>query len=64
MEISSSGAGSLAQTAPTQTGSQQEIVQAQSQQQKVELAASDSTAETSRPSSSNERVGSLVDIQV
>jgi hypothetical protein len=64
MEISSSGAGSLAQIAPTQTGSQQEVVQAQSQQQKVELESSSESAEASRPSSGNERVGSVVDIQV
>ncbi|MDP5032519.1 MAG: hypothetical protein NWQ54_23150 [Paraglaciecola sp.] len=64
MEISSSGAGSLAQIAPTQTGSQQEVVQVQSQQQKTELESSSETAEASRPAPSNERVGSVVDITV
>lgn len=60
MEIGSSGAGSLAQTTPTQTGSQQEVVKAESQQ-KVEQTTSDSQASTRQ---SDGRVGSVIDIEV
>lgn len=64
MEISSSGAGSLAQITPTQTGSQKEVVQAQSQQQKVELASPPETSEAAGTSPEYQRVGTVVDVQV
>lgn len=61
MEIGSSGAGSVAQIVPTQTGSQQQVVQAESKQQQVAQSPSESQQSSE---SSNERVGSVVDIQV
>ena len=60
MEISSSGAGSLAQIASTQTGSTQQVNRAQQQ----------ATLETPAPQESqpapaqNERVGTVVDVSV
>lgn len=61
MEIGSAGAGSVALTAPTQTGSQKEVVEAQSQQQRVEQSA---TSEQQTASQPNDRVGTVVDVQV
>jgi hypothetical protein len=61
MEISSSGAGSLGQAAPTQTGSVQQINRAE-QQASLETPA----IQESQPPSSGQgqRVGSMVDVKV
>lgn len=60
MEISSSGAGSIAQNAPTQTGSTQQINRAEQQ-----AALDNSTSQESQPlSTQGQRVGSLVDVSV
>lgn len=60
MEISSSGAGSIAQNAPTQTGSAQQINRAEQQ-----AALDNSTSQESQPlSTQGQRVGSLVDVSV
>ncbi|MFT4746199.1 MAG: hypothetical protein ACI8XG_000269 [Congregibacter sp.] len=61
MEISSSGAGSLAQTAPTQTGSVQQVNRAE-QQAALETPAVQDSQSTS--SEQGQRVGSLVDVSV
>jgi len=58
MEIGSAGAGSLAQIAPTQTGSQQQVVQAQSQE------TLESPPEQQTRSSADDRVGSIIDTRV
>ncbi|AGH46112.1 hypothetical protein [Paraglaciecola psychrophila] len=61
MEISSSGAGSLAQIAPTQTGSLQQVKVAE-QQATLETPA---VQESQSPSpAQDQRVGSLVDVSV
>jgi hypothetical protein len=61
MEISSSGAGSLAQIAPTQTGSVKQIKVAE-QQATLETPA---VQESQSPSpAQDQRVGSLVDVSV
>ncbi|MFT4811041.1 MAG: hypothetical protein ACI9LX_004410 [Paraglaciecola sp.] len=61
MEISSSGAGSLAQIAPTQTGSAKQINVAE-QQATLEMPA---VQESQSPSpAQDQRVGSLVDVSV
>jgi hypothetical protein len=61
MEISSSGAGSLAQIAPTQTGSVKQINVAE-QQATLETPA---VQESQSPSpAQDQRVGSLVDVSV
>jgi hypothetical protein len=59
MEVSSSGAGSLAQIAPTQTGSVQQVNRAE-QQTPLEIPASQE-GQSSSPDQ-GQRVGSLVDI--
>jgi hypothetical protein len=61
MEVSSSGAGSLGQIAPTQTGSVQQVSRAE-QQATLETPA----VQESQPSSPDQgqRVGSLVDVNV
>lgn len=59
MEVSSSGAGSLAQIAPTQTGSVQQVNRAE-QQTPLEIPASQG-GQSSSPDQ-GQRVGSLVDI--
>lgn len=60
MEISSSGAGSIAQNAPTQTGSTQQINRAEQQ-----AALDNSTSQESQPlSTQGQRVGSLLDVSV
>jgi hypothetical protein len=58
MEIGSSGAGTVAQNVPTQTGSQQQVAQAESQQQQQEI-----TAQENNPLP-GERVGSQINISV
>jgi hypothetical protein len=61
MEISSSGAGSLAQIATTQTGSLQQVKVAE-QQATLETPA---VQESQSPSpAQDQRVGSLVDVSV
>lgn len=63
MEIGSAGAGSIAQIAPTQTGSQQQVVQAQSQQDsQVEQSPQPEQQQTSPPVP--QRVGTVVDVEV
>jgi hypothetical protein len=57
MEIGSSGAGTVAQNVPTQTGSQQQVAQAESQQQQ------EITAQENNPLP-GERVGSQINISV
>ena len=61
MEISSSGAGSLAQISPTQTGSVQQVKRA-AQQDILETPP----VQEVKPSSSeqDQRVGSLINISV
>ncbi len=61
MEISSSGAGSIAQITPTQTGSAQQVSRAE-QQAKLETPAVQDSQSTS--SEQGQRVGSLVDVSV
>ena len=64
MEIGSAGAGSIAQISPTQTGSQQQVVQAQAQQEKVpEPTPSPETAQQNT-APTTERVGTIVDVQI
>lgn len=60
MEIGSSGAGSLAQTTATQTGSVQQINRAE-QQAVLETSA---PQENQPPPAQDQRVGSLVDVSV
>lgn len=60
MEIGSSGAGSLAQTTATQTGSVQQINRAE-QQAVLETSA---PQENQPPQAQDQRVGSLVDVSV
>jgi hypothetical protein len=60
MEIGSSGAGSLAQTAATQTGSVQQVNRAE-QQAVLETSA---PQESQSPPAQDQRVGSLVDVSV
>lgn len=60
MEISSSGAGSIAQTAPTQTGSVQQVNRAE-QQAVLETPA---PQESQPPPAQDQRVGTLVDVSV
>ncbi len=61
MEISSSGAGSLAQIATTQTGSAQQINRAE-QQASLETSATQEGQSSSNPQ--DQRVGSFVDVSV
>jgi hypothetical protein len=61
MEISSSGAGSLAQIAPTQTGSAQQVSRAE---QQAKLETTETQESQSPPTDQYERVGSLVNITV
>ena len=61
MEISLSGAGSLAQIAPTQTGSAQQINRAE-QQASLETPATQESQSSSN--SQDQRVGSFVDVSV
>lgn len=64
MEIGSAGAGSIAQISPTQTGSQQQVVQAQAQQEKpVEQNPQPEQAQQSA-APTNQRVGTVVDVQI
>ena len=61
MEISSSGAGSLAQNAPTQTGSVQQVNRAE---QKA-ILETPAVQESQSPSpAQDQRVGTLVDVSV
>ncbi|MCF2949929.1 hypothetical protein L0668_17550 [Paraglaciecola aquimarina] len=59
MDVGSAGAGSIAQSAPTQTGSPQQVVQAEQQQEKLETTATQENAPQE-----GERVGSQVNISV
>lgn len=59
MEVGSAGAGSIAQSAPTQTGSPQQVVQAEQQQDQLATSASNENAPQE-----GERVGSQVNISV
>jgi hypothetical protein len=61
MEIGSSGAGSLAQNTPTQTGSAQQVNRAE-QQTKLETSAVQESQ--SSLATQDQRVGSLVNISV
>lgn len=61
MEIASSGAGSLAQITPTQTGSVQQVNRA-AQQATLEAPAVQEIQ--SSPPAQDQRVGSMVDISV
>jgi hypothetical protein len=61
MEISSSGAGSLAQIAPTQTGSAQQVNRAE-QQAVLETSAPQESQPS--PPAQDQRVGTLVDVSV
>jgi|TARA_R110000868_G_scaffold26436_5_gene101753 hypothetical protein len=60
MEIGSSGAGSLGQIAPTQTGSVQQVNRAE-QQVAQETPA---PQESQPPPSQDQRVGTVVDVSV
>lgn len=60
MEIGSSGAGSLGQIAPTQTGSVQQVNRAE-QQATLETPA---VQESQPPPAQDQRVGTLVDVSV
>ncbi len=59
MEVGSAGAGSIAQSVPTQTGSQPQIAQAEQQQEVLETTASQQNAPQE-----GERVGSQINITV
>jgi hypothetical protein len=59
MEIGSSGAGSIAQNAPTQSGSLSQVNRAEKQQDELQNNA----IQQSSPQA-GQRVGSLVDISV
>jgi hypothetical protein len=61
MEIGSSGAGSLAQNAPTQTGSAQQVNRAE-QQAKLETPAVQENQPP--PPAQDQRVGSFVNVSV
>jgi hypothetical protein len=61
MEISSSGAGSIAQITPTQTGSAQQVSRAE-QQAKLETPAVQESQPSSLPQ--DQRVGTLVNVSV
>ncbi|MFT5839356.1 MAG: hypothetical protein ACI9UT_001859 [Flavobacteriales bacterium] len=61
MEIGSSGAGSLAQNTPTQTGSAQQVSRAE-QQTKLETPAVQESQSSSV--AQDERIGSFVNISV
>ena len=61
MEVSSSGAGSLAQITPTQTGSSQQVSRAE-QQTKLETSAVQESQ--SLPAAQDQRIGSLVNVSV
>ena len=61
MEVSSSGAGALAQNTPTQTGSAQQVNRAE-QQTKLETSAVQENQ--SSLATQDQRVGSLVNISV
>ena len=61
MEISSSGAGSLAQNTPTQTGSAQQVSRAE-QQTKLETPAVQESQLP--PVAQDQRIGSLVNVSV
>ena len=60
MEISSSGAGSLAQIAPTQTGSAQQVNRAE-QQATLDTPAPQESQPAAAP---DQRVGTVVDVSV
>lgn len=61
MEISSSGAGSLAQTTPTQTGSVQQVNRAERQAVLEEPVPQESQPASPTP---DQRVGTVVDVSV
>jgi hypothetical protein len=61
MEIGSSGAGSLAQNTPTQTGSVQQVNRAE--QQAVLESPAPQESQSSSPSP-DQRVGTVVDVSV
>ncbi|PKG97150.1 hypothetical protein [Paraglaciecola sp. MB-3u-78] len=62
MEVSSSGAGSLGQIAPTQTGSVQQVNRAA---QQATLKETPAVQESQSPAPvQDQRVGSLVDVRV
>jgi len=61
MEIGSSGAGSLAQTTPTQTGSVQQVNRAE--QQAVQETPAPQENQSNSPSP-GQRVGTVVDVSV
>ena len=60
MEISSSGAGSLAHNTPTQTGSMQQIKLAEQQSVQETSAQQESLGSTAQ----GERIGSLINVSV
>lgn len=60
MEIGSSGAGSLAQNTPTQTGSIQQVKLAEQQSVQQTAASQESQPTTAQ----GERVGSLINVSV
>lgn len=59
MEIGSSGAGSLGQVAPTQTGSVQQVSRAQ-----PAVLETPAPQESQPPPPQDQRVGTLVDVSV
>lgn len=61
MEIGSAGAGSIAQNAPTQTGSAQQVVRAE---QQAEIDAPSTALENEQSLQTGERVGSIVNTSV
>ena len=60
MEIGSSGAGSLAQNTPTQTGSIQQVKLAEQQS----VQATPAPQESQSSATQGERVGSLINVSV
>ncbi|MEP1445601.1 MAG: hypothetical protein ABJK37_05735 [Paraglaciecola sp.] len=61
MEIGSSGAGSVAQIAPTQTGSVQQVNRAEQQAVLESPAPQETQADIPSP---DQRVGTIVDVSV
>ncbi|MDU0355915.1 hypothetical protein RS130_20305 [Paraglaciecola aquimarina] len=59
MDVGSAGAGSVTQNVPTQTGSQPQVVQAEQQQETLNV---NSTSENAPQA--GERVGSQINISV
>jgi hypothetical protein len=61
MDVGSAGAGSLAQIAPTQSGSAQQVIRAEKQQATLETASTEQNTPAPQP---GQRLGSVVDVTI